>query len=101
MTAYSPVAAEASLHAQRRAPGRTALSASHRARRPGFCRHSRWVLRRGDEQAVVIDEELFEFHSVLRHPLPGFEVLVKQRQREVFKADQRDEGAGISGTLGG
>ena len=26
----------------------------------------------------MIDEELFEFHSVLRHPLPGFEVLVKQ-----------------------
>ena len=49
----------------------------------------------------MIDEELFEFLSVLGHPLPGFEVLVKHRQREVLKADQRDSGAGISGTLGG
>ena len=53
------------------------------------------------EQAVVIDEELFEFLSVLRHPLLGFEVLVEQRQREVPEVDLRDKGTGLSGGPGG
>jgi hypothetical protein len=59
------------------------------------------VLRAGDQQAVMVEEELFESLAVLRHPLLGFEILVEQRQREVLQVDERDLGPGISATLGG
>src|SRR4051794_29624925 len=49
----------------------------------------------------MVDEELLEPRAVLRHPLPGFEVLVEQRQRELLQVDQGDLGAGIPGRPGG
>ena len=59
------------------------------------------VLRGGDQQAVVVDEELLELLPIFRHPLLGFEVLVEQRQREVLQVDERDLGPGLPRALGG
>src|SRR5260370_39622755 len=37
------------------------------------------VLRGGDQQAVVVDEELLELLPIFRYSLLGFEVLVEKR----------------------
>ena len=59
------------------------------------------VFRRGDEQPVMGQEQVFELAAVFRQALAGLEVAVVDRQRVVAQVDERDFGAGVAGAVDG